>query len=46
MNFIIAHKEFAIALALLVISEAQALNPNWKYNGILDMILGFLNKAK
>jgi hypothetical protein len=44
MEFIIANKEVILAVAAFIVSEVMGANPNWKYNGILDAILGLIKK--
>lgn len=45
MDFITAHWDLISAVLALCISEGMALNPNWKYSGILEAILGLLKKS-
>jgi len=44
MQYLIDHWDIISAVLCFAISEAMAVNPNWKYNGILDAILGVLKK--
>ena len=46
MEWIVANKALFIALLIAVLSEVMALNPSWKSNGILDLIINFLKSSQ
>ena len=46
MAWIVANKSLFIALLIAVLSEVMALNPSWKSNGILDLIINFLKSSQ
>jgi hypothetical protein len=46
MQYVIDHWDIISACLCFAISEAMALNPGWKYNGILDAALGLLKSKQ
>ena len=44
LKFAQENQALLVALGIAILSEAMALNPKWKANGILNLILNLLKK--
>jgi hypothetical protein len=46
MQFVLEHWDIISACLCFAISEGMALNPNFKYNGILEALLGLIKSKQ